>query len=55
MDKFHELQRFLGNFKQHNINVDETFDVSSIIDKLPQTWNDVRNTFKHKKDDMNLE
>ncbi len=55
MDQFHELQRFLSNFRQHNINVDETFVVSSIIDKLPPSWKDVRNSSKHKKDDMNME
>lgn len=54
MDQFHELQRMIENFKQHNINVDDTFIVSSIIDKLPPGWRDVRNQLKHKKDDMNL-
>ena len=37
------------------IVMDETFVVSSIIDKLPPSWKDVRNSLKHKKDDMYVE
>ncbi|XP_057249676.1 uncharacterized protein LOC130590916 [Beta vulgaris subsp. vulgaris] len=55
MEQFHEIQRILGSFKQHNISMDETFIVSSIIDKLPPSWKDVRNTLKHRKDDINVE
>ncbi|WVZ05224.1 hypothetical protein V8G54_018570 [Vigna mungo] len=55
MEQFHEIQRILGSFKQHNIAMDETFIVSSIIDKLPPNWKDVRNSLKHNKDDMNVE
>ena len=32
----------------------EVFVVSSIIDKLPQTWKDVKKNLKHKEEDMNL-
>jgi len=28
MDQFHEIQRLLGNLRQHNINIDEMFIVS---------------------------
>ncbi|XP_021743406.1 uncharacterized protein LOC110709492 [Chenopodium quinoa] len=55
MKQFHEIQRILGSFRQHNINLDETFIVSSIIDKLPSSWKDFKNALKHKKDDINLE
>lgn len=49
------LNQNIGNFKQHGINVDETFLVSSLIDKLPPCWKDVRNALRHKKDEMNME
>ncbi|XP_071727407.1 uncharacterized protein [Rutidosis leptorrhynchoides] len=34
--------------------MDKTFSVSSIIDKLPSSWQDFKHTLKHKKEDMNL-
>ncbi|XP_071719289.1 uncharacterized protein [Rutidosis leptorrhynchoides] len=54
MKQFHEIVRILGQFTQHNISMDETFSVSSIIDKLPSSWQDITHTLKHKKEDMNL-
>ncbi|XP_071718078.1 uncharacterized protein [Rutidosis leptorrhynchoides] len=54
MEQFHEILRILGQFTKHNISVDETFTVSSIIDKLPSSWQDFKHTLKHKKEDMNL-
>lgn len=55
MKQFHEIQRILRSFKQHNIIMVETFIVSFLIDKLPPNWKDVRNSLKHNKDDMNVE
>ena len=55
MEQFHEIQRILGNFKQHGINVDENFVVSYLIDKVPPSSKDFRNSLKHKKDDINVE
>lgn len=55
MDQFHEIQRILGNLKQHKIDLNEMYVVSCIIDKLPPGWKDVRNALKHKKDDINLQ
>ncbi|XP_071726505.1 uncharacterized protein [Rutidosis leptorrhynchoides] len=54
MKQFHEILRILGKFNQHNISVNETFTVSSIIDKLSSSWQDFKHTLKHKKEDMNL-
>ncbi|XP_021744225.1 uncharacterized protein LOC110710260 [Chenopodium quinoa] len=54
MDQFHEIQRIYGNLKQHVISVDELFVVSSIIDKLPTSWKDVKHELKHKKEDISL-
>lgn len=55
MEHFHEIQRILWSFKQHNIVMDETFIVSSIFDMLPTSRKDVRNSLKHKKGDINVE
>ena len=39
----------------HNINMDETIIVSSIIDKLPTSWKDFKHSLKHKKEDLSFE
>ena len=49
LDQFHEMQRKYSNFKHHNINMDEVFVVTSINDKLPYSWRDVKKTLKHKE------
>ena len=54
IDQFHELQRLHSNMQIHDIKMDEIFVVSSIIDKLPPSWRDVRLALKHKKQDMSL-
>ncbi|XP_021718833.1 uncharacterized protein LOC110686521 [Chenopodium quinoa] len=54
MDQFHEIQRIYGNLKQHGINVHKLFVVSSIIDKLPTSWKDVKHELKYKKEDISL-
>ncbi|GKD39982.1 hypothetical protein Tco_1260189 [Tanacetum coccineum] len=35
MEQFNELLRILGNYAQHNLKMDESVYVSSVIDKLP--------------------
>ena len=54
IDQFHDLQRLHSNMQIHDIKMDEIFVVSSIIDKLPPSWRDVRHALKHKKEDMSL-
>ena len=54
MEQFNEIERMLGNFKQHNMNMDETIIVSSIVDKLPLGWKDFKRSLKHKKEDVSL-
>ncbi|XP_021728747.1 uncharacterized protein LOC110695829 [Chenopodium quinoa] len=54
MDQFHELQRIYGSLEQHGIAMNELFVVSSIIDKLPPSWKNVKHDLKHKKEDMTL-
>lgn len=34
--------------------MDEIYVVLSIIDKLPQSWKDVKKNHKHKEEDINL-
>ncbi|XP_021719494.1 uncharacterized protein LOC110687189 [Chenopodium quinoa] len=54
MDQFHKLQRIYGSLEQHGISMNELFVVSSIIDKLPPSWKNVKHDLKHKKEDMTL-
>ena len=53
-EQFNELERILGHFKMHNMNMDETIIVSSIIDKLPTSWTDFKHSLKYKKEDFLL-
>src|ERR1044072_9035722 len=55
MEQLYELERILNNYKQHNMHMDETIIVSSIIDKLPPSWKDFKKSMKHKKEDISLE
>lgn len=55
MDQFHEIQHIVSRFVQHKITMDETFIVSSIIDKLPSSWKETKRSLKHKKEDMSME
>ena len=34
MGQLYEIERILNNYKQHNMNMDETIIVSSLIDKF---------------------
>nr|GEX10379.1 protein kinase-like domain, phloem protein 2-like protein [Tanacetum cinerariifolium] len=36
-------------FTQNNMNMDESIQVASIIDKLPSTWKDVKKNLKHRQ------
>ena len=42
------------NMKVHDITMDEIYIVSSIIDKLPNTWRYVKHALKHKKEEITL-
>ena len=39
----------------HNMNLDEIIIISSIIDKLPNSWKDFKQSIKHRKEDLSLE
>nr|GFA56845.1 zinc finger, CCHC-type [Tanacetum cinerariifolium] len=49
-----ELLGLLGRFTQHKMNMDESIQVSYIIDKLPPSWKDFKHTLKHLKDELTL-
>nr|GEW35691.1 hypothetical protein [Tanacetum cinerariifolium] len=54
MEQYNELLRILGQYTQHGLKMDESISVSSIIDKLPPSWKDLKHTLKHDKDDLSL-
>ncbi|CAH9147657.1 unnamed protein product [Cuscuta epithymum] len=55
MEQFHEIQRLYDQLLIHNMHVNETFAVGSIIDKLPLSWKEVKNSLKRKKEDLSME
>jgi hypothetical protein len=54
VEQFYEIQRILQHLKQNNMNMDEAISVTSIIDKLPPSWKNVKHGLKHKKEDISL-
>nr|GEV30483.1 zinc finger, CCHC-type [Tanacetum cinerariifolium] len=54
MEQYNKLLRILGQYTQHDLKMDESISVSSIIDKLPPSWKDFKHTLKHGKDDLSL-
>ncbi|KAD7478579.1 hypothetical protein E3N88_01715 [Mikania micrantha] len=54
MEQYNELLHTLGQFSQHDMKMDESICVSSIIDKLPPSWKDFKHTLKQQKEDLNL-
>nr|GEX18792.1 zinc finger, CCHC-type [Tanacetum cinerariifolium] len=54
LEQYNELLGIRGRFTQHKMNMDETIQVSCIIDKLPPSWKDFKHTLKHKKEELNL-
>ncbi|GJT42842.1 zinc finger, CCHC-type containing protein [Tanacetum coccineum] len=54
MEQYHELLRIIGQFTQHELNMDESICVSSIIDKLPPSWNDFKHSLKHNTEELSL-
>ncbi|KAJ9553005.1 hypothetical protein OSB04_017050 [Centaurea solstitialis] len=54
MEQYNELLRILGQYAQHDMKMDESISVSSIIDKLPPSWKDFKHMLKHKKEELSL-
>ncbi|GJR18608.1 zinc finger, CCHC-type containing protein [Tanacetum coccineum] len=54
LEQYNELLGILGRFTQHKMNMDESIQVSCIIDKLPPSWKDFKRTLKHLKEGLTL-
>ncbi|GKC02773.1 hypothetical protein Tco_0994383, partial [Tanacetum coccineum] len=54
LEQFNDLFGILGRFTQHKMNMDESIQVSCIIDKLPPLWKDFKYTLKHLKEELTL-
>ncbi|XP_074337414.1 uncharacterized protein LOC141674602 [Apium graveolens] len=54
MEQYNELLRILGQFVQHDMKMDESISVSSVINKLPPSWKDFKHTLKYNKEEMTL-
>ncbi|GJU66055.1 zinc finger, CCHC-type containing protein [Tanacetum coccineum] len=54
LEKYNELLGILRRFTQHKMNMDESIQVSCIIDKLPPSWKDFKHVLKHLKEELTL-
>ncbi|GJR30802.1 zinc finger, CCHC-type containing protein [Tanacetum coccineum] len=54
LEQYNELIGILGSFTQHKMNMDESIQISCIIDKLPPSWKDFKHTLKHLKEELTL-
>ncbi|GJU48255.1 zinc finger, CCHC-type containing protein [Tanacetum coccineum] len=54
LEQYNECLGIIGKFTQHKINMDESIQVSCIIDKLPPSWKDFKHTLKHLKEELTL-
>nr|XP_043615872.1 uncharacterized protein LOC122587771 [Erigeron canadensis] len=54
MEQYNELIRILGQFTEHKMNMDGAIQVSSIIDKLPPSWNEFKHSLNHKNEELTL-
>ncbi|KAK3026284.1 hypothetical protein RJ639_041233 [Escallonia herrerae] len=55
LEQFNEIKSILDRYSQHKLALDEFIVVTSIIDKLPPSWKNFRNSLKHRKEDINLD
>nr|GEW28818.1 zinc finger, CCHC-type [Tanacetum cinerariifolium] len=54
LEQYNKLLGILGRFTQHKINMNESIQVSCIIDKNPPSWKDFKHTLKHLKEKLTL-
>ncbi|GJX84552.1 zinc finger, CCHC-type containing protein [Tanacetum coccineum] len=54
LEQYNELLDILGRFTQHKMNMDESIQVSYIIEKLPPSWKDFKHALKHLKEELTL-
>ena len=50
-----EFQLILDEIEAEGMNLSETFQVSTIVEKLPPAWRDFKNYLKHKRKVLKLE
>ncbi|XP_019194751.1 PREDICTED: uncharacterized protein LOC109188561 [Ipomoea nil] len=55
MEQFHEIVRIFGQMRKHDMNMDDSIAIASIIDKFPPSWKKVQHTLKHKKEALTME
>ena len=51
----HELQKIAHEIISEGMVLDEQFQIAVIIDKLPPSWKDFKNTLRHKTKEFSLE
>ncbi|XP_073138296.1 uncharacterized protein [Henckelia pumila] len=49
-----EIQVILHKIHSEGMTLSESFQVAAIVEKLPLTWKDFKNYFKHKRKEMNV-
>ncbi|GKF41243.1 hypothetical protein Tco_0124585, partial [Tanacetum coccineum] len=54
LEQYNEILGIFGRFTQHNMNMNESIQVSYIIDKLPPSCKDFKHTLKHLKEELTL-
>ncbi|GJS40804.1 zinc finger, CCHC-type containing protein [Tanacetum coccineum] len=54
LEQYNKLLGILGRFTQHKMNMDESIQISCIIDKLPPSWKDFKHTLKYLKEELTL-
>ena len=50
-----ELQLILHEIHAEGMTLSESFQVATIIEKLPSSWKEFKNYLKHKRKEMKLE
>nr|GEY43916.1 zinc finger, CCHC-type [Tanacetum cinerariifolium] len=54
LEQYNELIGILGRFTQPKMNMDESIQVSCIIDKLSPSWKNFKHTLNHLKEELTL-
>ena len=55
LSQVQEIQLILHEIHAEGMFVSESFQVATIIEKLPSSWKDFKNYLKHKHKEMRLE
>ncbi|XP_075669814.1 uncharacterized protein LOC142639538 [Castanea sativa] len=55
MEQVHEYQNIVLEILAEGMVIDDAFQATALIEKLPPSWKEYRNYLKHKKRDMSLE